>query len=666
MPTENFTLKIYDKTGKNVINSVTVDDENPSGSVDFGLLNNDAIKFSVSGIGLVQGSLTMQALDPYINSLRIVGKEQGGNGRELVQEFTASDFAVSGGKFNFFVPTDFEGDCIFSFKDLYSTYGDNTYYGNTGSTNHARYSLVMSPYWLENPDLYATDPEHVYTDKVYTDLAGMTSFKFNNADEVNAGTQAYYREYPFTLARYGGEDNFGEIRFTQEEMAGVPTKTAYLFTCDETRYNIAPTTATQHRYYAYYQMDVTMNKKTYNPVFNWTKVYDETCYAAGTTERNDAQWGLECLTEKENDQYGYLTVEQILNEINSKVGTDGYPETKDQILYVDGSQLLSIAASMSSNEQNNATLDKIKEGLSPNALVFLPKGTTSSSDNFAYKTIAGSFQSARNIVLTDKTPFYSPYDISTGGHYATYTRQVTVAANGVVNNATLILPFQLKTEDGVHKNTNDACTFKLHKMQATNCLSVDETNASLAKNYFGDLTRNESTVIETSQANVPYMVEVLTRSDSETSFVATQTGATIAKTTANTFEGETAEGKFGNAAYTFVNHGSFAGVKLDKTASSNGYFYFAKNMLLSTNNLQKPYLYVYPFRSYYSTTSSAGSNALRQMTIVFGKNENGDQTGIQSIEAVKENGAVYDLQGRRVENPTKGLYIVNGKKVMVK
>ena len=27
---------------------------------------------------------------------------------------------------------------------------------------------------------------------------------------------------------------------------------------------------------------------------------------------------------------------------------------------------------------------------------------------------------------------------------------------------------------------------------------------------------------------------------------------------------------------------------------------------------------------------------------------------------------VYDLQGRRVQNPAKGLYIVNGKKVIIK
>jgi uncharacterized protein YlzI (FlbEa/FlbD family) len=34
-----------------------------------------------------------------------------------------------------------------------------------------------------------------------------------------------------------------------------------------------------------------------------------------------------------------------------------------------------------------------------------------------------------------------------------------------------------------------------------------------------------------------------------------------------------------------------------------------------------------------------------------------------------ENGevkAVYDLQGRKVETPTTGIYIINGKKVLVK
>ena len=47
----------------------------------------------------------------------------------------------------------------------------------------------------------------------------------------------------------------------------------------------------------------------------------------------------------------------------------------------------------------------------------------------------------------------------------------------------------------------------------------------------------------------------------------------------------------------------------------------------------------------------------------------GETTGIKVInleENSENNGQMYDLQGRRVAEPTKGVYIVNGKKVVVK
>ena len=44
-----------------------------------------------------------------------------------------------------------------------------------------------------------------------------------------------------------------------------------------------------------------------------------------------------------------------------------------------------------------------------------------------------------------------------------------------------------------------------------------------------------------------------------------------------------------------------------------------------------------------------------------------EATGIEmpTVEDVNADAVVYDLQGRRVQNPTKGLYIVNGKKVFI-
>ena len=52
----------------------------------------------------------------------------------------------------------------------------------------------------------------------------------------------------------------------------------------------------------------------------------------------------------------------------------------------------------------------------------------------------------------------------------------------------------------------------------------------------------------------------------------------------------------------------------------------------------------------------------------FWFNEN-TPTGISQIENGEmriENSEVYNLAGQRVANPTKGLYIVNGRKVVIK
>ena len=45
--------------------------------------------------------------------------------------------------------------------------------------------------------------------------------------------------------------------------------------------------------------------------------------------------------------------------------------------------------------------------------------------------------------------------------------------------------------------------------------------------------------------------------------------------------------------------------------------------------------------------------------------ESGESTGVENIN-VQESAVIYDLLGRRVEKMEKGLYIVNGKKVLVK
>ncbi|MBR1548798.1 MAG: hypothetical protein IJ637_08765, partial [Prevotella sp.] len=65
-------------------------------------------------------------------------------------------------------------------------------------------------------------------------------------------------------------------------------------------------------------------------------------------------------------------------------------------------------------------------------------------------------------------------------------------------------------------------------------------------------------------------------------------------------------------------------------------------------------------KAYLEVAKGAGAPALN---VVFA---DGDVTAIKAVDAAKQNGAVFNLAGQRVAQPTKGLYIVNGKKVIVK
>ena len=45
----------------------------------------------------------------------------------------------------------------------------------------------------------------------------------------------------------------------------------------------------------------------------------------------------------------------------------------------------------------------------------------------------------------------------------------------------------------------------------------------------------------------------------------------------------------------------------------------------------------------------------------------GNNTGIDNVQGENvEVKGIYDLQGRKVENPVKGIYIVDGKKMLVR
>ena len=753
---EEYQIDVYDyKRGETV--QKTIDVTSGTGSYDLGILNNDAIKFEIKGVdggnglALVTIDLTLQALNPYINSMEIVCHDGDDNDptkprtMEMSQTFTNDDFSVSGGVFEFYVPERYANENLtFTFSNLYSTDGDETYPNGKGA---ARYSFVTSDYF-ENFDgngddgLYSTsyDPESTaapfrYEDKAFTAVAGNNFFKFNNADELNSSSTGTHPdhliEYPFTVSKYLASTGSptGEGTFTQNEFVDVilnasgTANTAiknsgiyYVFTADETRYNIAKTTAWEHRYYAFYRMDIDLKAMTYHPELEWTPVYDKTCYYKKVdnkdTDAEDSMWGLKLKTVEtagsNGEVEGFLTTVEIDNAITEALtGSDGNgkPKTTDQILYVDASNLKSVVAIQGTG---GLSMETLKAKFAPNVLFYLPEKSTSTLDNFAYKQ-DDKFYAAGNIVITDRNPFYAPFDIqTTSPNYATYTREISWPRNGKTALATVILPFQLTVRDGVHTEPAGSMypgsQFTVNKMNSSNCLSIKEEELNSANDYYKADAYFSPISGTSTEANKPYMINVTTAPDNENvPFAATQIGALVKATssmgTNYEFEGEDALGSIngGTSSISFHNQGSFSGKKL---TASKGYFYFSGGMYLNSKNLNisalGDALYVYPFRGYYSYEGGGTGNAkiMTAFNVLFGENE--EATGItelageadlvaipgrgtitfkaaadNDLQIVKANGmkvgrVVIGAGETQTVHVPAGLYIVNGAKLIVK
>ncbi len=737
-----YTLKVYDKTGATVVATKTVNSSADAGTAidlsdkaTYGY-NNDAIKFEITGLpegctALVDVSLFMQALNPYIDQMSIRCHDAA-HQLSLSQPFTAENFRVAGKAFDFYIPYEYRNaDLTFTFEDLWSQYGDNTYYtGALQKDGYARYSFVTSPYFEtvdQNGDngLYNNpnySPDAPYGNKVIAEKAGNIRYKFNNAENlkndavVEEGKLSYLEEYPFTVARYiGSEDPDGGSETGALEACTLNAQTAtsdtyYLFTADETRYNIAPSSAWQHRYYAFYRMDINLTTHTYDPKLDWTKVYDETCFVKDGSEAHDAMWGLKLGTVDHDTQAtmtGYLTVKEIDDAITTALTASGdnHPTSFDQILYVDGSDLYSIISS------GDLSLADLKAKLAPNALFYLPANTTSTLDNFAYKPsgweTGDAYRAGKDIVLTDKAPFYAPYDIQVDtDNKAIHERQISKDSYGKVQNASLIMPFQLKVEEGKHTNT-DGTYFTLHKMQESQAI---ELQGEKPYAYFP----SELASVTLTAPHTPYLVNLEKSQNSTTdgvSFVVSQTGTLVKATTSATaasngykyfFTGESSQGTvaeggtYTGGTYAMTNQGTYAGQAIDKT---KGVFYFARNRFVNSAELASSIstVKIYPFRSYYKVGEGNAVNSFSTMNVIFGENENTLEDAIRDLQEKQMDMSVragrgtltitsatdnqvrinsvsgvshYNLNLGAGETKTvsvpAGIYVVNGVKILVK
>ena len=88
------------------------------------------------------------------------------------------------------------------------------------------------------------------------------------------------------------------------------------------------------------------------------------------------------------------------------------------------------------------------------------------------------------------------------------------------------------------------------------------------------------------------------------------------------------------------------------------YYYIASNKLKYTTGTQT----LKGFRAYFSVAADASSS----IKAFFERGDFGGEDAINSIASETENATIYNIAGQRVNKAQKGIYIVNGKKVVVK
>lgn len=714
----SFTVKMFDKTGNIVAQEVTVNKDNPTGDIVLEKLNNDAIKFQIEGLtgdqlAYVCLQVQLEALNPYIDKMDISCTQPSGE-KKLKNQYLADDFTIgTNGKVEFAVPTNFGTTGLrFAFEGLHHKNADETYGDPTVVGKHSRYHFVRSEYYdliKENLQEHRSEAaDYDYTKKIEVKVAGDKAFECNNSDIFKAGTTGdgtyYYEENRYSNAAYdtqGGKWNEMVVNNGDDYVK------RYLVVCDETRYNIAPTTTPRHAFYAYYSTDLKLTTVNYLPELTYTKVYS----GAVVPNTYDADYyvGVKVSLKDTDGQpiaagQGYVYAKQIIDKIalDIEAKKENAPVNAKHILYFDASNIKSLL--FSDTDPTWGTLADLKAKFGDNALLYMPEGVTANLKNVVTKSLSGDdFVSENDIELVDQQPFFAPYSIRLNAvNEVVYKRKVTLNHNETKKWVSLMLPFTVAvdTETGSYVQTKDNCAFTFYTMNTDNTFSnAQETGEYI---YEADAHFSPFTGVPVTTPNKAYVVSIdqmeETNSD-KVLFVVRQSGSTIEATPATLaqplIQGETATGKIKGEATTLVNYGSYCGVKVPKT---DGIFYFNKDKFISSLLLDERFqdVYVLPFRSYYACQN--GANNVRYLNISLEPNNETSwidnatentttsagfmfsaETGKLTITATKDlrtnirniNGQTIDTtslkagETRTVALPS-GIYMVNGTKVVVR
>lgn len=708
-----FTIKLYDKTGEAVAQQAKVDANHVEGNLVLEKINNDAIKLQIEGLkegqeAFVSFQVQLEALNPYIDKMDITCTQPSG-GQALKNQYLADDFTIgTDGKVDFGVPSNFGTTGLrFAFDGLHSKSADETYpAGQVGK--YSRYHFVKSDYYEfigENLQAHRSEAANYdYTKKVRVDVAGDKAFYCNNSDKFKAGTTGsgtfYYEEYRYSNAAYNTQGGKWKEMVANSDDNYVKR---YIVVCDETRYNIAPTTTPRHAIYAYYSTDLKLTTVDYTPEITYTKVYDDAVIPTGPDNNYYVGATLQ-LKDKAGsllpEGTGYAYTKQIIDQINDDIAAQktNAPVDANHILYFDASKVNSLL--FSSNNAAWGQLEDLKRKLGMNALIFLPTGVTDNHDNVASKSLSGDdFIAENNIVLEDQWPFFSPYDIRINAANEVSYKRFVANNNDTKKWVSIVMPFTVAVNtEGQYINEDDKCDFTFFKMNPTNAFSKSNQSGEL---IFTDINAHFSpcTGVSTTQPNDAYIVRIdraeMTEKDAKLMFILRQRGSTIVNTpVGRTIPGAASSGTVNGQNMVLTPQATFSGAEVDKT---KGIFYFNKDKFVSSLALDMSNtVKVLPFRSYYDCTGT-GTRNISHINISL--EPNNDPTDIQEVTSNATNaGFVFSAQAgqltvkatkdlrvnvRNVSGQTidvkalkageshsvklpSGIYVVNGTKVMVR
>ena len=656
---ETYTATLY---GTSATSSVGTADlsatSNPSASLTASNLNNDGVKFSVTGPAAFTVDLTMEPLDPNLQNLEF-GYKSGSDVSPNMVSAAATNFQFNNGE-TIVIPME-EGvsNATTIFRNAFNESRINWYDGT--ATGLSNYYLVDSKYEENGSE------DHAPSDKVDADQAGTTKIEFSNIKTLTAGGGTL-TETPFDKTNAG----YAPIELTNS------SKTIYIYSADKPEYCIMTADGKNkntHVAYTFYDAKVQGYTVNEDPVVTVTELYTTSLkrnnVKAGVSKvpndnSTDTTHKFYGVTVKSSGTVGYLTSDEIVQSIEETMGELGEQggiyagDVMRTILYVDMSSLKSISGGADSWRE-------IMMGTGDNCLFFMPSNFSIAQAMPGGGIIAGgeNGEAVTDITIHDQQPFFSPYNFRTSTHVAHYERTQT-NNKPTVTKSTLVLPFTINlSEEGHPKPSSDSVNVNVTFWNLTGLedgiQNSHDEDGTYIQGVTGKITATHAS--GSALANMPYYV-TSTENDEKTSFKVEAQGVTFAKTELGDMISVSEDGNM-------TAHGSFNGLEMPDNDTDNPFLYWSKDYFwYSISETLKEDVKFLPYRAYYTTNTPLAKNG--KFLLMF--SEGGEATGIEN-ELSREHSSqgVYDLQGRKLNvtgdqlsTLSKGIYIVNGKKIFVK